>query len=160
MNTKLKQKIRKNFEKEFFKLLNNAVFGKSMENVRKYRNIELVTTERRRNYLVSEPNFHTAKFFTENLLAIEIRKTQKIMNKLVYLGLSISYLSKTAMREFWCDYLKPKYGENTRNVFMDIDSFKVYVKTDDIYKDIAEDVETRSVTSNFEIGRPLPKGKN
>ena len=95
MNTKLKQKTKNNFEKDFFKLLNNAVFGKSMENVRKYRNIELVTTERRRNYLVSEPNFHTAKFFTENLLAIEIRKTQKIMNKLVYLGLSISYLSKT-----------------------------------------------------------------
>ena len=64
------------------------------------------------------------------------------------------------MREFWCDYVKPEYGENTRNFFMDIDSFKVHVKTDDIYKDIAEDVETRSVTSNFEIGRPLPKGKN
>ena len=69
--------------------MNNAVFGKTMENVRKHRNNKLVTTERRRNYLVSEPNYHTAKFLTENLLAIEMRKTQIIMNKPVYLGLSI-----------------------------------------------------------------------
>ena len=69
--------------------MNNAVFGKTIENVRKHRNNKLVTTERRRNYLVSEPNYHTAKFLTENLLAIEMRKTQIIMNKPVYLGLSI-----------------------------------------------------------------------
>ena len=69
--------------------MNNAVFGKTMENLRKHRNIKLVTTERRRNYLVSEPNYHTTKFFTENLLAIEMRKTLILMNKPVYLGLSI-----------------------------------------------------------------------
>ena len=68
--------------KDFFKLMNNAVFGKAMENVRKYRDIKLVTTERRRNYLVSEPNYHTAKFFTENLLATEMKKTEIIMNNL------------------------------------------------------------------------------
>ena len=79
--------------------MNNAVFGKTMENVRKHRNIKLVTTERRRNYLVSEPNFHTTKFFTENLLAIEMRKTQIILNKPVYLGLSILDLSKYVMYE-------------------------------------------------------------
>ena len=62
--------------------MNNAVFGKTMENVRKYRDIKLVTTERRRNYLVSEPNYHTAKFFTENLLATEMKKTEIIMNNL------------------------------------------------------------------------------
>ena len=75
MNTKLKQKAKSNFQKGFFKSMNNAVFGKTMENVRKHRYIKLVTTERRRNYLVSEPNYHTAKFFTKNLLAIEMRKT-------------------------------------------------------------------------------------
>ena len=69
--------------------MNNAFFGKTMENLRKHRNIKLVTTERRRNYLVSEPNYHTTKFFTENLLAIEMRKTLILMNKPVYLGLSI-----------------------------------------------------------------------
>ena len=75
MNTKLRQKAKNNFEKDFFKLMNKAVFGKNMENVRKYRDIKLVRTERRRNYLVSEPNYHTTKFFTENLLAIEIKSS-------------------------------------------------------------------------------------
>ena len=86
MNTKLRQKAKNNFEKDFFKLMNNVVFGKAMENARKHRYIKLVTTERRRNYLVLEPNFHTIKFFTENLLPIEMRKTQILMNKPVYLG--------------------------------------------------------------------------
>ena len=89
MNSKLRQKAKNNFEKDFFKLMNNSVVEKTMENVRKYRNIKLVTTERRRNYLVLEPNYHTTKFFTENLLAIEMKKTQILMNKPVYLGLLI-----------------------------------------------------------------------
>ena len=100
MNTKLRRKAKNNFEKDLFKLINNAVFGKTMESERRHRNIELVTTEKRRNYLVSQPNCHTTKFFTENLLAIEIRKTQILMNKPVYLGLSILDLSKTVMHEF------------------------------------------------------------
>ena len=74
MNTYLRKKEKNNFEKYFFKLMNNAFFAKTMENVRKHRDIKLVTTERRRNYLVSEPNFHTKKFFTEKLLAIEMKK--------------------------------------------------------------------------------------
>ena len=110
MNTKLRQKAKNNFEKYFFKLMNNAVFRKTMKNVRKHRNIKLVTTERRRNYLVSEPNYHTTKFFTENLFAIEIRKTQILTNKPVYLGLSILDLSKTVMYEFW--YVKPNFLQN------------------------------------------------
>ena len=101
MNTTLGQKTKNNFEKDFFKLTNNAVFGKTMENARKRRNIKLVTTESRRNYIVSEPNYHTTKFFTEDLLATEMRKTQILMNKPVYLGLSILDLSKTVMYEFW-----------------------------------------------------------
>ena len=101
MNTKRRQKAKNNFEKEFLKLMNNAVFGNTMENVRKYRDIKLVTTERRRKYLVSEPNYHTTKFFTENLLATEMKKTQILMNKPVYLGLSILDISKTVMYEFW-----------------------------------------------------------
>ena len=66
--------------------MNNAVFGKTMENVREHRNIKLVTTERRLHYLVSEPNYHTTKSSTENLLAIEMRKSQVLMNKPIYLG--------------------------------------------------------------------------
>ena len=84
VNTKLRRKTNNNFEKDFFKLMNNAAFRKNVENVRKQRNITLVTTEKRRNYLVSEPNCHTTKFFTENLLAIKIRTAKIITNKPVY----------------------------------------------------------------------------
>ena len=82
MNTKLKQKTKNNFE-NFFKRMNNAVFGKTIENVRKLRNIKFVTAERRRNYLVPEPNYRITKIFMENLLAIGMRKTQILMNKAV-----------------------------------------------------------------------------
>ena len=89
MNTGLRKKTKNDFEKDFFKLMNNAVSGKTMENIRKHRDIKLVATERRRNYLVLEPNYHAKKFFTENLLAIEMKKTVILMNKPVHLGLSI-----------------------------------------------------------------------
>ena len=133
--------------------MNNAVFGKTMEIVRKHRNINLATTQRKINYLVSEQNYHTTKFFTENLLAIEMRKTQILMNKPVYLGLSILDLSETVIYEFWYDYGKPKFGENAKLYYMDTDSFIVNEKRDDIYKD----VEKRFGNSNFEIDRQLPK---
>ena len=103
-----------------------------MENVRKHRDIKLVTTKRRRDYLVSEPNHYTTKFFTENLLAIELKKTQITMNKPVYLGLSILDLSKIVMYEFWYDYIKPKYGENAKLFYMVTGSFIVHVKTEDV----------------------------
>ena len=74
MNTKLRTEAKNDFEKDFFKLMNNAVFGKTMENVRKHRDIKLVTTDKRRNQLASEPNYHTAKYFSENVIAIEIKK--------------------------------------------------------------------------------------
>ena len=85
-----------------------------MESVRKHGDIKLVTTERRRNYLVSEPNYHTTKFFTEYLLAIEMKRTQILMNKPVYLGLSRLEISKILMYEFWYDYVKPRYGEKSK----------------------------------------------
>ena len=114
MNNKLSQKTKNNFEKDFFKLMNSAVLGKTMKNLRKHTNIKLVTTERRKNYLVSEPNYHNTKFFTENLLAIEISKTNIIMNKPVYLGLSILDLNKSVMNEFWYVYVRRKYSENAK----------------------------------------------
>ena len=88
MNIELRKKAKNNFQNDFFKLMNNAVFGKTLENVRKNRNIKLVTTEKRRKYLVSETDYHI-KFFTENELAIEMLKTQILMNQPVYFGLSI-----------------------------------------------------------------------
>ena len=89
MNTKTRQKPKNSFEKHFLKLMDSAFFRKAMENVRKHRNSKLVKTERRRNYLVSESNCYTTKFFTQNILTIEMRKTQILMNKSVYLVLSI-----------------------------------------------------------------------
>ena len=83
--------------------MNNSVFGKFAENVKKHRDLKRVTTERRRNYIVSEPNYHTTKSFTEHLLETGMRKTQILINKPVYLGLLILGLSKTVMYEFWYD---------------------------------------------------------
>ena len=99
MNTELRKKAKNEFQKDFFKLMNNSVFGKTMENVRIHRDINLVTTDEKRNKLVSEPNYHTTKRFSEDLLAIEMKKT-KIMNKPIYLGMSILDISKTPMYEF------------------------------------------------------------
>ena len=86
----------------------NSVFGKTMENVRKHRDIKIVATDKRRNQLVSEPNYHTTKWFSEDLLAIEMKKIKVKINEPVYLGLSILEISKTLMYEFWYDYIKPK----------------------------------------------------
>ena len=102
MNTELRQKAKNNFEKYFFKLMNNPVFQKTMKNVIKYRDNKLVIIEWRRNYLVFERNYHTRKFFIEYLLAIEMKKKKQIlMNNPVYLGLSVLDPSKTVMYEFW-----------------------------------------------------------
>ena len=111
MNTKLRKEAKNDFEKDFFKLMNNAVFRKTMENVRKHRDIKFVTTDKRRNQLASEPNYHTTKYFSENLMAIEMKKkkTKVKMNTLIYLGMSILDISKSLMYEFWYDYIKPKY---------------------------------------------------
>ena len=81
MNTKLRTEAKNDFEKYFFKLMNNAVFGKTMENVRKHRDVKLVTTDKRRNYLVSQPNYRTTRWFSENLLVIEMNKIKVQMNK-------------------------------------------------------------------------------
>ena len=135
MNTKLRTEAKNDFEKDFFKLMNNAVFGKTMENVRKHRDIKLVTTDKRRNQLASEPNYHTTKYFSENLIAIETEKTKVKMNKPIYLGMSILDISKTLMYEFWYDYIKPKYQDRAKLCYMDTDSFVIHIKTEDFYED-------------------------
>ena len=135
MNTTIRTEPKNDFEKYFFKLMNNSVFGKKTENVRKHRDIKLVTTDKRRNQLVSEPNYHTTKWFLEDLLAIEMKKIKVKMNN-VYLDLSILEISKTLMYEFWYDYIKPKYQNNAKLYYMDTDSFIICINTEDFYKDI------------------------
>ena len=178
MNTELKKLAKGDFEKDLFKLMNNSVFGKTMENIRKHRDIKLVTTDKKRSKLVSEPNYHTINLISEDLSIIEMKKSKVKINKPIYLGLSILEISKILMYEFWYDYIKPKYNDNVRLCYMDTDSFVMHIKTNDFYKDIASDVENRFDTSNHEANtsettagpsslersalarRPLPTGKN
>ena len=123
MNTELREAAKNDFEKDLFKLMNNSVFGKTMENIRKHRDIKLVTTDKKRSKLVSEPN-------------------------------------KTLMYKFWYDYMKPKYNDNVKLCYMDTDSFIMNIKTNSFYRDISNDVENRFDTSNYELERPLPTGRN
>ena len=160
MNIKLTKETKNDFEKDFFKIMNNAVFGKTMENVRKYLYNKLATTNKRKNHLVSELNYGTTKWLSGSLLAIELKKRKVKANKPVYLGLSILEISKTLMYEFSYDYIKPKYQKNAKLCYMDTDSFIIHTKTEDFYKDIADNVEKRFETSNNEVGRPLLKGRN
>ena len=132
---------------------------KISENI-EIRNIKLVTTDKKRNKLVSEPNYHTMNYISEDLSITEMNKTRVKMNKPIYLGLSILDISKILMYEFWYDYMKPKYCNDAKLCYMDTDSFVMNIKTNDFYKDISNDVECKFDTSNYEINRPLPMGKN
>ena len=123
MNTELRKIAKNDFEKDFFKLMNNAVFGKTMENVRKHRDIKLVTTDKKRSKLVSEPNYHTMNYISGDLSIIEMRRMKVKMNKPIYLELSMLEISKLLMYEFWYNYMKPKYGDNVKLCYMDTDSF-------------------------------------
>ena len=160
MNTELRKLARNDFEKDLFKLMTNSVFGKTMENIRKRREIKLVTTSKKRSKLVLEPNYQTINLISEDLSTTEMKKTKVKMNKPIYLGLSILEISKILMYEFWYDYMKPKYNDNVRLCYMDADSFIMNIKTNDFYKDISDDVDNRFDTSNYEVKRPLPIGKN
>ena len=160
MNSELRKLAKDDFEKDLFKLMNNAVFGKTMENIRKHRDIKLVTTDKKRSKLVSEPNYHTINYISEDLSIIEMNKTKVKMNKPIYLGLSMLEISKILMYEFWYAYMKPKYNDNIKLCYMDTDSFVMNIKTEDFYKDNANHVEKRFDTSNYEVNRPLPTGKN
>ena len=167
MNTELRMQAKNVFEKDFFKLMNNVVFGKTMENVRNHRDIKILTTDKRRSILASEPNYHSTKYISKDLLIMEMKKTEVKMNKPIYLGQAILDLSKTLMYEFWYDYIKPMYSDKAKLYYTDTDSFVIHIKTDDFYKllvlqDISNDVERLFDTSNYnkKDNRPLPIGKN
>ena len=164
MNIEKRMNAKNDFEKDFYKLMNNAVYGKTMENLRKHRIIKLVNNDKKRNKLVSEPNYHTTKWFLENLLATEMKTTSVKMNKPIYLGLAILSLSKTLRYDYWYNEMKPKDEDKDKDrirlCYMDTDSFMMHIKTEDFYKDTADDVEKKYDTSNYTVERPLPMGKN
>ena len=142
-NTKLRIESKNEFEKNFYKLMSNSVYGKTMENIRKHRYVTSDTNNTRRKKLASEPNYHTCKHFSENLIAIEMRKTKMHMRKPVYIGQAVLDISKTLMYEFWYDYIKPKYEDNAKLCYMDTDSFILHIETEEFYKGISDDVEAR-----------------
>ena len=167
MNTKLRKNAENEFEKDFFKLMNKSVFGKTLEDQRNQRNIKLVTSDKRRKRLVSEPNYHSHKKISEHLMAIEMKKTKVKMTKPRYLGMSILDISKTLMYEFWYDYIKPKYGDRAKLCYTDTDSFVIHIITEDFFEDISGNVERWFDTSNYvecnsveNDKRPLPIVKN
>ena len=158
----LRKDAKNKFEKDFYKLMNNSISGKTMVNVRNYTDIKLVTTANRRNKLASEPNYESTEYISKDLLVMEMRKTELKMNKPIYLGQAILDISKTLMYEFWYDFIKSKYADKVKLCYMDTDSFFMHIKTEDFYKDISVDVDRWFDTSNFNINNngPLENGKN
>ena len=160
-NTRLRTEANNDFEKDFYKLMNNSVFGKTMENIRRHRDIKLVNNKEDYLKQVMKPNFKSGTLLGSDLMSCEMEKVKVKMNKPVYLGQAILDLSKTIMYEFQYDYMKKKYDkESLKLCYMDTDSLVYRIRTEDFYKDIAEDVEARFDTSGYVPDRPLPVGKN
>ena len=161
-NTNLRTQAKNNFEKDFFKLMNNSVFGKTMENIRNRVNVKLVNTGEQFKKLTAKPNYDSRKIFNENLVSVHMKKTSLTMNKPVYLGMSILDLSKTVMYDFHYRYIKPKYGSKAKLLFTDTDSLLYEIETEDFYKDISGDVKDRFDTSDYPENHPsgIPTGIN
>ena len=162
LNTNMRKKGTTDFEKDFYKLMNNSVFGKTMVNVRNRVNVKLVTNKKDLNKLVKKPNYKRVSEFHENLVAVHMEKTSVKLCKPIYLGMSILDLSKTLMYEFHYDYVKPKWGDKAKLLFTDTDSLCYEIQTDDVYKDIKNDADRWYDTSNYDKDHPsgLYSGKN
>ena len=153
-NTELRKTAANSFEKDFFKLMNNSVFGKTIENIRKRQNIHLVDNRKKALKLSSRPNFDRCTIFDSNLIAVHMKKTEVYFNKPVYVGQSILDLSKTLMFDFHYNYIKKKYGKKSELLFTDTDSLMYEIKTKDFYKDIYIDVKNKFDTSDYPSDHP------
>ena len=154
-NTELRKTAANSFEKDFFKLMNNSVFGKTIENIRKRQNIFLVDSRKKAAKLTNRPNFERATIFDRNLIAVHMKKTEVYFNKPVYVGQAILDLSKTLMFDFHYNYIRKKYPATKGHVnraelmFTDTDSLLYCIHTDDFYKDISDDIKTKFDTSDY-----------
>ncbi len=160
LNTELRKKGTTDFEKDFFKLMNNSVFGKTMENVRNRINVKLVISEKVCGKLAKKPNFKSVNIFHENLIAVHMEKTTVKFNKPIQIGMSILDLSKTLMYRFHYDYVKPKWGDKSSLLFTDTDSLCYEIKMVDFYEDIKDDASEWFDTSNYEKDHPLFSNNN
>ena len=121
LNTRLGKDAKNDFGKDFFKLMNNSVFGKTMENIRNHKDIKLVTSDKKYLKYIMKPNFFNGHPFSKHFFAVEMGKREITINKPVYLGQVILDLSKTLMYEFHYDYMRPKYGSKVNLRYMDTD---------------------------------------
>ena len=137
--------------------MNNSVFGKMIENVRKRRDIKLTVTEEHRKKLVSEPNYASSAAFSDRLMAIEMGKTRIYKDKLILVGQAILDKSKELRYQFYYDYLKPKYKDKVKLMYMDTDSFILSIDTDDFFKDTKDDLKEWFDTSGYDKNRVLPE---
>ena len=161
LNTDLRTKGKNDFEKDFFKLMNNSVFGKTMENIRNRVNVQLVCSMEKAQKLIAKPNLKHWVRFDENLIGVYLKRTKMVYNKPVYCGMSILDISKTLIFDFHYRYIIPKYGKKQRLLFTDTDSLCYEITTDDFFADIANDINKKFDTSNFPKDHPSEiQGKN
>ena len=165
MNTALRAKAKNDFKKDFFKLMNNSVFGKTMENLRKRQRVSIVqpiTDPKKYKKLTSDPSFKSRKIFSENLVAIHQRKTEVNLNRPTYIGMCVLDLSKLCMYQFYYDTLKARYGGRVRLCYTDTDSLLVQIQTDDINADLidmADQFDFSDYPKNHPVRQTLGKEK-
>ena len=133
-NTEKRKHAKNSFEEDFFKLMNNSVFGKTMENLRKWVDVRLVTNEKKLDKLTSKPTYVSSKIFNENLMAVHKVKETLTLNRPAYVGMCILDLSKTLMYNFHYNYIKKKYNNRARLLFTDMDSLTYEIEAEDVYK--------------------------
>ena len=149
LNTNMRASAKNEFEKDFYKLMNNSVFGKTMENIRNRVDIQLVNCEKKALKLFGKTNYDKCTIFSENLIAVHMKKTKIIFNKPIYTAMSVLDLGKTLMFDLHYNYIKKKYGEKAQLLFTDTDSLEYEIETEDFYKDIAPEVDKFFDTSNY-----------
>ena len=149
-NTQLRTTAKNDFEKDFYKLMNNAVFGKTMENVRKRVNVKIVRSDEEEKILkyVAKPTFARQVIFNPYLVGIQNHREKVLLNKPIYVGMSVLDLSKHLMYDFYYNHLKKTYGENVRLLYTDTDSLIIHVTTEDIYADMMKHADLYD-TSNY-----------
>ena len=160
-NTDLRKKAKDDFSKDFYKLMNNAVFGKTMENVRRRVNIKLLRSreEKKIKQLVAKPTYNRHVIFNDDLVGVQSNRTKVVLNKPIYVGMSILDLSKTLMYDFYYNHLKALYGSDVKLLYTDTDSLVPHFFTEDLFDDMSEFLDKYD-TSNYDQSHPLYSEKN
>ena len=158
-NTQKRKEAKNEFEKDFYKLMNNSVFGKTLENIRHHVNVELICTQERFRKVLAKPNMNSFSIFDENLATVQLKNTELTLNRPVFVGMSILDISKTVMYDFLYNFIKPKYGDKAQLAFTDTDSFCFEIQTEDIYRDMKENSDL-FYTSNFPVDHPIYSNVN